>query len=275
MLDRKVLGSYLASNLIDSLDNDNFSISIKDPELHIVGLSGSEVNLMFTKALLALPFKQAKFDVDFFSLFKNPNTKIAAKLYSGDIDADLSIGETFTGKVIAKQIDISAIPQFQALGFSRGFLSFQANPIRVNNNVLESILLTVDLDKLHKPNNTQLPGKLVNLPFDISIPEINSLTAHTKLEVIERSKFILSPIDIKSSLGAFNGDLSGTLNSVGRIASANGDFKVNLSQSGSEEFGSLLPLISSSSLKASDKSFSLKLEINPRGTILRAVPLKN
>ncbi|MEZ4754746.1 MAG: hypothetical protein R3A13_10645 [Bdellovibrionota bacterium] len=271
MLDTKVLGRYFTSSAIDMISSDQVSISIQDPDLHLLGVTGSELNILFPKTLLSVPLRSPRVDVSFKSLLSlNPRTKISAKVFNGQLDAELTSGREI--KITAKsfQMELASIPQFAALGVTNGLLSLNFDPLIIGDNLIQTLDAQVDIDKLRKPQESTIQGKLIGSPLDITIPKIESFTGHAKI-MIENSTINFQPVEIKSSLAAINGDFKGSINKEGRIVGGKGQFSINLSNAGTREFGNFLPLLSSGKLKKSDKSFILKLEVSPSGTIARAV----
>ena len=233
----------------------------------------SELNIFLSRALLSIPFKNPKIDISASSLLGDPKANLKAKLYSGNFEATVEAGDVLNAELRGSQINLSQIPQLIGLGITKGKISIDANPLIISNNRVKNLEAKIDIDKLHKPQKTVLPGKMLGSPLDITIPVIKSLTAHTFVK-LKDSKISIKPIDIKSSLGAFKGEFTGSLNSLGRISSAKGEFTVNLSKAGSDEFGAFLPLISSNEIGPKDKNFRLVISISPNSSNIRALAIK-
>ncbi len=235
-------------------------LNFENSALHWLGLSSSELGITIPRSAIAFELQDALIDLDPSSLLSSqPKVELSAKLYSGDLSTALELlpQDSFRSSLSLQNANMSEYPILAGLGFSEGKLSLNIPTLTVERGVLQQMDLKLKILKASKPASTMLAARFTGLPFDFSIPSIESIEMLASCQH-ERNSLKCPEINFDSSLGKTSGFITLILDASGKIRAIDLNLEVRLSAEGSAQLGSYLPLISAGVLKRKTQAFRVQ-----------------
>lgn len=226
--------------------------TFEDASLFVLGIESKKTSLTLPKALLQLPLEELIVSADLASLLSfTLKVYTDFKLYDGKVTGVIFPGsETTRGRIEARSVDVSQMPQLAGLGFTSTLLSVDVPQFQVQPDSKEADV-TITIAEIEKPKDTKLTPLLSGLPFTIKLPALSKgrieFVGKLRKESVTITKFLFT-----SSLGEVSVEGSTSLKRSGTLALSG---KADLTEVGLKKIGSYLPLLSMSKLKSTDQSF--------------------
>ncbi len=246
------ISNLAVGHLQRELRKSGIYTTLQEPRLRFVGLSTPDVLLHIQGSLLSFPLKDLDIDLSpAQALTGTLDARAQASLYNGQIHLHgKRIGEVVQAELDFQGVNISENPQIAGFGITSGNLSGNITDFSLHGKEILGEA-HINIEKLEKPDQTKLAALLTGLPFDITLPAFLKGNISLELKAAANTLYIKNFV-FKSSLGDIQ--LEGTAGTQGAHAlKLKG--AVRLSESGAEELGDYLPLLSLGKLKKTDTSF--------------------
>ena len=262
LVDSKFYASFVEQYLISSARYNNIRLALEDTRLSGLGLIAPKVELFLSKYLLSLELTELKLKlspVDLF--FLSPVVSFSAESYNGEISGRLksSLLKVQTGlELNLSNLDLSLHPQLQGFGISSGGLNATLTNFNTNSDGIQAGLISLNVSKLNKPQESSFYLPVSGLPMKISIPNFNDLSMSIALRFVPKTCYV-EAFTSNSSLAVISGQgvLTTAKSHTWKIEDM--EIIVNLSDTGLKFAGLYLPLVSAGRLSATSKDFSVRI----------------
>lgn len=250
---------WIEGAAIDAAASSGIALKFENPSAFLLGFSADSAAVRPKRFPLGLELRTPSLSIAPGSLLSlAPEAVFTASLLEGSLRVDGALrnirSNKIKGSAQAKNINIAAHPQLQALGFVSGLLNADLSNAALDERGIVSGSFSFSLVDAEKPEETSLPLPTPEGIMTVTIPAITNIRIEGEGS-LSLQGLTLGSLELKSSLIAAKGDLALIKGDPPYESSLRGNFDVSLSQLGQKELGIYFAMLSGGSALSTPQRF--------------------